>query len=204
MTISMPGSVLLLHAWWGRTPFFLDFGDRLRAEGYRVEIPDLYGAGQTTDRIEEAEALAAAADEEQLFGRARAARAGLDPPVAVVAFSLGAPTAIRLAFTDPDVVAAVLYYGTGPAPADGTTNAAFLGHFGTRDPFEPVEDVRALERRLQTAEVPVTFNLYEGAQHWFAEPDRPEHDSAAAAAAWRSTLDFLGARLRAPAPPRSA
>ncbi len=52
-------SVLLLHAWWGRTPWFVELGRRFAEAGSRVEVPDLYGDGRTAGRIEEAEALSA-------------------------------------------------------------------------------------------------------------------------------------------------
>jgi carboxymethylenebutenolidase len=50
-----PG-VLVLHAWWGLTPFFKDVCERLAAEGFVAFAPDRYG-GPTAATIEEAEAL---------------------------------------------------------------------------------------------------------------------------------------------------
>ena len=50
-----PG-VLVLHAWWGLTPFFKNVCDQLAAEGFVAFAPDRYG-GPTAATIEEAEAL---------------------------------------------------------------------------------------------------------------------------------------------------
>jgi carboxymethylenebutenolidase len=48
--------VLVLHAWWGLTPFFMNVCERLAAEGFVALAPDRYG-GPTAATIEEAEAL---------------------------------------------------------------------------------------------------------------------------------------------------
>jgi carboxymethylenebutenolidase len=50
-----PG-VLVLHAWWGLTPFFEDVCDRLASEGFVALAPDRYG-GVAAATIQEAEAL---------------------------------------------------------------------------------------------------------------------------------------------------
>ena len=59
--LALPGrghgpGVLVLHAWWGLTPFFKDVCERLAAEGFVALAPDRYG-GPTAATIEEAEAL---------------------------------------------------------------------------------------------------------------------------------------------------
>ena len=55
-----PG-VLVLHAWWGLTPFFKQLCDRLAEAGFVALAPDLL-AGRTTDDPEEARETLAAAD----------------------------------------------------------------------------------------------------------------------------------------------
>ena len=52
-----PG-ILVLHAWWGLTPFFRDVCDRLANEGFVALAPDLHG-GRTAETPDEAEALLA-------------------------------------------------------------------------------------------------------------------------------------------------
>jgi carboxymethylenebutenolidase len=55
--------------------------------------------------------------------------------------------------------------------------------------------VRQLEADIRSAGRDVDFHYYAGADHWFFEEDRPEHDPSAAELAWRRTTEFLRARL---------
>jgi len=189
-------SVLLLHAWWGRTPPMLELGQRFADAGFQVEVPDLYGDGRTTTTVEEAERFSDALEVDSLVARAEQARQLLSEPVAVVGFSLGVMGALQLLVRDPTVRAAVLYYGTGPLPANAATQAAVLGHYAQHDPFEPLTEVRQFEQRLKDAGARPEFHSYEGTQHWFAEHDRPEYDAGASDLAWTRTLAFLGRELR--------
>jgi carboxymethylenebutenolidase len=189
---------LVLHAWWGLNDTIRSLCERLAAEGFAVFAPDLYH-GVTADTPEEAEALATALDADSASAQAAQAaafiheRCGVPAAgVAVIGLSLGAFYALELAAREPDRVSAVvLFYGTGPADP-GRSRAAFLGHFASSDPFEPLENVQALEAMLRQAGRPVTFYHYEGTGHWFFEPDRAQaYHAQAAALAWERTLAFL-------------
>jgi dienelactone hydrolase len=57
-------SVLLLHAWWGRTPLFIMLRQRFAEAGFQVEVPDPYGNGQMAQSVEEAEALSDSLEDE--------------------------------------------------------------------------------------------------------------------------------------------
>ncbi len=54
-----PG-VLVLHAWWGLTPFFMNVCERLAAEGFVAFAPDRYG-GPTAATIRRSRGPAATA-----------------------------------------------------------------------------------------------------------------------------------------------
>jgi carboxymethylenebutenolidase len=197
---SGPG-VLVLHAWWGLTPFFTSVCDRLAAEGFVVLAPDLHD-GQTATTAEEAEALVKLAEgpnqartqalATSALAQLRAHPAVRGTGVGVMGFSFGAAWAITLATQAPqDVAAVVLFYGTY-VPDFSETRAVFQGHFAEHDEWEPAEGVQALEAALSSAGREVTFHTYPDTGHWFFESDRPDAFQAEAAAlAWARTLDFL-------------
>ena len=187
-----PG-VLLLHAWWGLTPFIKSVCDRLAQEGFVALAPDLY-SGKTTTEIAEAQRLANGLDDAESSAIVGAAAAFLSrhdavtsERLGVVGFSLGAAYALRMA---GPVSAVVLFYGV--ADAEGApVDAAFQGHFGENDEFEPLDGVEALEQTLRSGGREVTFYTYPEMKHWFFEEDRPEYDQGAADLAWRRTVAFL-------------
>jgi carboxymethylenebutenolidase len=193
---SGPG-VLVLHAWWGLTPFFKGVCERLADAGFVALAPDLYG-GRTTDDPDEAKALLAEADMDATLRLVRSSVYALrgmpatpDAPVGVLGFSMGASWALWLASRVPDLVGAtVVFYGSqniDMAPA----RSPFLGHFAETDAFVDDDELTLLEADLRLLDKDVTFHRYPGAGHWFFESDRPAYDEAAAALAWDRTIGFL-------------
>ncbi|HEY3523171.1 MAG TPA: dienelactone hydrolase family protein, partial [Candidatus Limnocylindrales bacterium] len=148
--------------------------DELSSNAARVEVERLIAAG---------------------LGRLRADEGEVGRGIGIVAFSFGCGFALELAAAGNDVDAVVLHYGTGGELDWSRTRAAFLGHFAADDPFEPPDAVEALRAALERAGRDVRFETYPGAKHWFAEPDRPEHDERAAGVAWDRTVAFLRENL---------
>ncbi|MBX2999855.1 MAG: dienelactone hydrolase family protein [Caldilineaceae bacterium] len=192
--------VLVLHAWWGLNNTIKAFCNRLAEVGFVVFAPDLYH-GKTAETIADAEALGSALDENHLQAKEEIRQAvaflrqRTDQPergLAVIGFSLGAYYALDLATADPEQIrAVVVFYGTGVFE-HGDSGATYLGHFAEDDPYEPRENVDALEASLKQAGRPATIYRYPGAGHWFFEPDRADaYNSDAAALAWERTLSFL-------------
>jgi carboxymethylenebutenolidase len=192
-----PG-VVVLHAWWGFNDFFRQLCDRLAAEGFVVAAPDLYG-GATAETIEAAQQLLDRSDEQRMRAAANSAIDYLrDHPavtgdsIGLIGFSMGGAWALLLSTLCPeDISAVVLFYGNGEGDF-AKARAAYLGHFGDPDEWEPIEGVRDLEARLRDAGRDVTLHLYDGAGHWFFESNRPDaFDSQAAELAWERTVAFL-------------
>src|SRR5580765_31221 len=90
-----PG-VIVLHAWWGLTPFFQELCDRLARAGFVAFAPDLY-QGRTATTIDEAQALLDQRDSEAMQAIAsgalayfRAHSAVRGDSIAALGFSMGA------------------------------------------------------------------------------------------------------------------
>lgn len=192
--------VLVLHAWWGLNDTIKAFCNRLAESGFVAFAPDLYH-GKVADTIAGAETLGKALDGNYVQAKAEveeaarflAERAGqTDGGIAVIGFSLGANYALDLAAGDSEHVrSVVLFYGSGDGDYSAS-RAAYLGHFGENDEYEPRPYADNLEEALRRAGRPVTFYHYSGTKHWFFEPDRPEeYNPEVASLAWERTLAFL-------------
>jgi len=197
---SGPG-VLVLHAWWGLTPFFKRVCDRLADEGFVALAPDLFG-GRVTDDPDEAKEMLAETDMDATVQLVRSSLFTLrslpatpDAPVGVLGFSMGASWGLWLASRVPDVVGATaVFYGSqniDMAPAEG----AFLGHFAETDELIDDDELTLLEADLRLLDKDVAFHRYPGTSHWFFEDDQPTYDEAAAKLAWDRTVTFLRQHL---------
>ena len=186
-----PG-VLLLHAWWGLTPFFKEACERFAREGFVTLAPDLYH-GATAATIAEAEQVQATHDGDAAYEEIRAAVAYLHAhsavegdAIGVVGFSMGGYWALQL---EDHIGAVVTFYGGGDP--DNTASAAVQGHWAENDAYEPREDVLRLEQAMRASGRDVVFYTYPGTGHWFFEEDRPEYAADAARLAWQRTIEFL-------------
>lgn len=196
----MSAGVLVLHPWWGLNADVLAAAERLRREGYRVVAPDLFHGRVATTR-DEAEALSGAVetDWKSAMTEIEKALSGITAEadrVAVLAWSMGVWFSWQLAAAHADrIKALVSFYGYGEFEP-GAALPPILGHYAENDEFDPVEGVRAVERKLTEAGHPVEFHIYPGTKHWFDEPSRPEFDRAASQLAWERTTAFLDTQLR--------
>lgn len=204
-----PG-VVVLHEWWGLTQPIRQACDRLAEAGFVALAPDLY-RGKTTAKVEEADALGSALDQqvEQWRGDIRGAveylrQNGATSPAdgrgafGFVAFSLGGSYALDMSIKLADEIAAVVtYYASYPGLDYSRAKAAYLCHFAEDDPYQSAEEAAAMEQQLQAAGRPVTAYTYPGTTHWFFDFDRLDaYNAAAAALAWERTVAFLNAELR--------
>jgi len=213
--LAMPPSqpeygVVVLHSWWGLTPFFREICDRLSREGFATFAPDL-NHGQVAETIEQAKTLMSERDFnrtqaavlgsiEVLRGKLRSAAiagTGLQvQPLGVVGFSMGASWALVLASQAPEQIScAVLYYGVEGVDFS-KVQASFLGHFAEADEWTPVHWAQQMESDMQEAGLEARFYSYPNVGHWFCETDRPEaYSPGPARLAWERTLRFLHEHL---------
>ena len=198
-----PG-VLVLHAWWGLTPFFEDVCERLATEGFVAFAPERYG-GPTAATIEGAEALQR--QREDWVSTEAALRASVEfmgaqeavdgEGLGALGFSAGAAWALLLSVREPELLRAVVaFYGAAGQIDYSGARAAYLGHYAEVDEWEPTDEVRGTREALRAAGCEVRFYTYPGVGHWFFEEDRVGHyEAKAARLAWERTIEFLRAHL---------
>lgn len=202
-----PG-VLVLHSWWGLTPYFKELCDRLSDAGFVAIAPDL-NQGAIASTPEEAEDMLSNADMNEVASLVVSSAATLrqlpatrSGPIGVVGFSMGASWAMWLATRAKEEIAAtVAYYGAQTIDFEGV-QSAFLGHFADHDSMVPEDDVTEMYAHLRLVGADVEFHTYPDTTHWFSEEDRaPAYQPQAATIAWERTLSFLRRHLPCPPPP---
>ena len=212
LTVPASGSgtgVLVIQEWWGLVPQLQGVCDRLAAEGHVALAPDLYhGEMATHTEVDKAGELMtslpperAARDMSAAIDHLLAHEATNGEAVGVVGFCMGGMLTLLIAAHEGDRVAcAAPYYGAplgDGAPDWSGLTAVVEGHMAEHDDFFPIEDVMALGDDLRTMGRDVTFHVYDGTGHPFANEEDPfgTYDADAAALAWTRTLALLDAHL---------
>lgn len=193
---------LIIHSWWGLTPSFTGYADRLAEQGFLAACADLYG-GQTATTVAEARALRARRRREPMYRTLlrllevlRVHPAADGDRVALIGFSMGAHWAVWLTQRPGVPVAAVVLYYAARAGDFSTASAPVLAHFADDDQFVSTTGRRTMERAMRTAGLAYAAHDYPGTGHWFAEPDQPTYDRAADVLAFDRTVAFLRAPPR--------
>jgi carboxymethylenebutenolidase len=195
--------IVLVHDWFGVSPFYFAAADRLAKQGYRVVALDLYG-GHNAITHEEAGALLGSLHDDVAGREIDGAISWLSNSgrvIAALGFSMGAKHALAAALRNPSVRATVLWYGETIKDPDQLRHLAgpALLVVGSRDGSSAADDSAAFSKAADAAGVGAEVYVYPGAEHAFAQPlfnQGRTYDPIAADVAWRLTESFLQRRLK--------
>ncbi|MFL5617019.1 MAG: dienelactone hydrolase family protein [Gemmatimonadaceae bacterium] len=190
--------VVLVHDFFGVSPFFLGAVGRLAKRGYRVVGVDLYDGHRATSHAE-AGALLGALDTALAARKIDAAVAALTARqrrLAVIGFSMGGRKALEAALRDSVIVATVEWYGetiNDPVRLKHLAGPVLLV-VGSKDGPSAAENAAAFSKAADDASAAAEIYVYPGAAHAFAQPlfnQGTTYDAVATGIAWRLTEDFL-------------
>ena len=197
-----PG-VVVIHEWWGLNDQVKGMAAKLAENGYVALAIDLY-RGRVAAEREEAHELSRGLPEDRAIRDLKAAVAYLrsrhdvrGDRIGSIGWCMGGGYSLALALNQPDLAAAVIYYGRLVTEAESLKplQASVLGLFGEEDRGIPVSSVRAFEAQAQALGKSVAVHIYPGAGHAFANESRPSYRAEAARDAWEKTLKFFQEKL---------
>jgi carboxymethylenebutenolidase len=201
-TGKLPG-VLVVHENRGLNPHIEDVARRIALEKYVAFAPDaLTPLGGYPGDEDKARELFARLDQQKTredFVSAvawLAKRPECTGKVGVVGFCWGGGIANMLATRVPELAAAVSFYGNQPAAEEvARIKAPLLIHYAEKDDRINA-GIPAFEAALKASRVSYEIFTYPGTQHGFNNDTTPRYDKAAAALAWKRTMEFFNANLR--------
>ncbi|HEU4981634.1 MAG TPA: dienelactone hydrolase family protein [Acidobacteriaceae bacterium] len=181
-TPSTPGShpaIVVIHEWWGLTPWVKDQAANLAAQGYVALAVDLY-RGKTASDPETAHELMRGLPQDRgvrdLLAAAKYLKTlkSVDPNrLGAVGWCMGGTYAALFAVNDPDLKAVAINYGALPTDSAELKeiHAAILGNFGALDRGITPEDVNTFASSMKALGKPVDVKIYPDAGHAFENPD---------------------------------
>ncbi len=196
-------ALIVIQEWWGLNDHMKHWADRLAGEGYAAIAVDLYD-GQVATDSDTAMKLVKAVNEEKAMKTLRAAHTFLKTDERVsasktgsIGWCFGGGWSLRTAIEEPDLDAAVIYYGRliDDPQQLMQIHARLCGVFGTRDKGIPPEAIDAFDQALTKAEVKHEIHRYD-AEHAFANPSNAIYDEKNSAEAWKKVRAFLEKSLK--------
>lgn len=195
------GRVVVVHDAYGLLPHVRALCDDLAARGFVAIAPDLFaGATATSDaaasRLLEHLTAARAAAVLDATLQAYDTLGHRQGPDAVVGFSVGAEFAFGLV-ARARLQTTVTYYGLPCEDDRAGLGGALLAQWAEHDRWDDEASPRQIATALRARGVDVVSVTYPGTAHGFGNADIAAFDRAAAAQAWRRTVQFLSERLSA-------
>ncbi|MCP9446613.1 MAG: dienelactone hydrolase family protein [Nitrospira sp.] len=200
-------AIIVIQEWWGLTDHIKDIARRYAAERYVAIAPDLYsrlGYALTTDPGEAGKLMNSLKQEDGLKDlNATVAYLKSVPEVdgariGVTGFCMGGSYALMLPCVNPDVKAAVPFYGQVPNPDTPLQNlsAPVLYFYGEDDGWITKADVQRLAAALKKYNKSGEIKTYPGAPHaFFRDNDPSVYRPEAAKDAWARTKAFFKQHL---------
>ena len=212
--------LLVVSEIWGVHEYIADCARRFAKEGYHAVAPELFqreGDVKTIPNVQDVLKIVLAVPRNQVLGDCAAAVdwAKTRPNVrkdrvGVTGWCWGGSTTIHIAATNPDMKAAVAWYGPPARPYKGPSGDVtgfdvakdikipFLGLFGETDQNPKPEDAKRLGELIKQAGNPnVEIVIYPGAGHGFHADYRPSYKADAAADAWKRCTGWFEKYLKA-------
>ena len=211
--------VLAISEVWGVHEWVKDVSRRFAKAGYCCVAPELFqreGGVAHLPNVQDILKIVFAVPRKQLLGDVAAAadwaktRPGVRAEkIGITGWCWGGGVVYQAAATNPDIKAAVAWYGPltrpfvdSPTPVTGfdvvkDIKAPFLGLYGETDQSPTPADARKFVEMLKPHNPTAEAVIYPGTGHAFFADYRPSYNAAAAVDGWKRCTEFFDKHLKA-------
>ncbi|MFC8733229.1 dienelactone hydrolase family protein [Luteimicrobium sp. NPDC057192] len=183
--------VVLFHSMWGLRSAERAAADRLRGQGHRVVVPDLFGGRTAPGELGAGSALMAEIGWSTIVGRASDALSRVPDDAVLVGFSMGVGVIGEVWPGRLAAAAVACLHAPLSVPSGVQPGTPVQLHYAAGDRFAPPEQVAAFRRSAEVAGATALVREYADAGHYFTDESHPDYAAAAAAATWRDVGDML-------------
>lgn len=204
------GAVIVIHDIGGLSDWIRGVGDQLARDGFIAVVPDLVsgkapngGGTEATSSRDEVSKLVRGLTPEEATARLNAVHAyaaripAANGKTSTLGFCWGGAQSFSYAVAQPELDAAVVFYGTSPETADlAKIKAPVLGLYGSDDARVNVT-VPPAEAEMKRLGKTFETHTFEGAGHGFTRSQEArEANHKAVQQAWPKVLAFLRNHLK--------
>jgi carboxymethylenebutenolidase len=210
--------ILVISEIWGVHEYIKDATRRFAKAGYYAIAPELFvregGVGQIPN-VQDVLKIVLAQKREQTLGDLKATvdwaktRPNVKADkVGVTGWCWGGSTTIQVTATNPDIKAAVAWYGPPARPYQGANGPVtgfdlakdikvpFLGLFGENDKSPSPDDAKKLGELVKAQNPNIEIVIYPAAGHGFHADYRPSYNKAAADDGWKRCTGWFEKYLK--------
>src|SRR4029434_6084056 len=210
--------VLVISEIWGVHEYIRDCTRRFAKAGYYAVAHEIFrreGGVAQIPNVQDVLKIVLAQKREQTLGDLKASVdwAKTRPNVkadriGVTGWCWGGSTTMQVAGTNPDVKAAVAWYGPPSRPYQGASGPVtgfdlakdikipFLGLFGENDKSPTPDDAKKLGELVKAQNPNIEIVIYPGAGHGFHADYRPSYNKVAAEDAWKRCTGWFEKYLK--------
>ncbi|OEK00703.1 dienelactone hydrolase [Roseivirga sp. 4D4] len=176
-----PG-ILVVHEWWGHTPYMRKRAEMLAELGYVAIAVDMYGDGKVAEHPGDAQKFMSQTFANMDEAKARFEKAievlqnhpDVDPDkIGAIGYCFGGSVILSMANAGYDLDAVAAFHAgvrLPIPPSEDLTARVFVAN-GADDPFVPAQTVVDYKAAMDAVNASYEYMSYEGALHGFTNPD---------------------------------